>query len=76
MSLSLVVSQECRKFSPSKNRLVAWLHLSKPPIPYPAVLTILRENGILKILRAARGRRSAIYVFPELLNAAEGKDVF
>ncbi len=40
------------------------------------ILAILRENEILKMLRVASGRRSAVYMFPELLNAAEGKDLF
>lgn len=48
-------------------------------IPKPTakrILTVLRENGILKTLRKASGRRSAFYYFPELLNIAEGKDIF
>jgi Fic family protein len=48
-------------------------------IPAPTakrIITLLRDNGILITLREARGRRPAFYVFPELLNTAEGKDVF
>jgi len=48
-------------------------------IPNPTakrILAVLRENEILRILRGASGRRPAVYVFPELLNAAEGKVVF
>ncbi|NQT16145.1 MAG: Fic family protein [Planctomycetes bacterium] len=40
------------------------------------ILKLASEGGLLQILRPARGRRSAIFVFPELLNAAEGRDVF
>ena len=48
-------------------------------IPNPTakrILTILRESELLKILREASGRRPAFYFFPELLNIAEGKNVF
>ena len=40
------------------------------------LLTALREHGILRVFRAGNGRRGAILVFPELLNIAEGRDVF
>ena len=40
------------------------------------ILSVLRESGLLKILREASGRRPAFYVFSELLNTAEGKDIF
>ena len=39
------------------------------------ILIILRENGILTILREASGRRPAVYIFGELINAAEGKEI-
>ena len=48
-------------------------------IPNPTakrILTLLRESELLKILRKASGRRPAFYFFPELLNIAEGKNVF
>lgn len=48
-------------------------------IPAPTARRILRqlaENGLLKPLRAASGRRAAIFAFPELLNITEGRQVF
>jgi Fic family protein len=47
-------------------------------IPKPTairILTILRENGIIKILRESSGRRPASYIFPELINIAEGTQI-
>ena len=40
------------------------------------LLSELRTGGALKTLYSARGSRSAVYVFAELLNIAEGKDIF
>ena len=40
------------------------------------LLTALREHRILRTLNPPNGRRSTIFVFPDLLNIAEGKDVF
>ena len=48
-------------------------------IPAPTsrrVLGALRESNILKVLEQGSGRRPAIFVFPDLPNAAEGKEVF
>ncbi|MGE0682487.1 MAG: Fic family protein [Candidatus Binatia bacterium] len=48
-------------------------------IPKPTatrILNLLREKGIVSPLREGRGRRAGIYIFPELLNIAEGGDVF
>jgi Fic family protein len=48
-------------------------------IPEPTakrMLAVLRDNGILKTLRKSSGRRAAIYVFAELLNTAEGIELF
>lgn len=39
-------------------------------------LCICRDQGLLKELRTASGRRPAILCFPELLNIAEGRDSF
>ncbi len=47
-------------------------------IPKPTairILTILRENGIIETLRPSRGRRPAFYIFPELINIAEGSQI-
>ncbi len=40
------------------------------------LLRQLKEHGILRELRPASGRRAAVLGFPELLNIAEGKDIF
>ncbi|WP_456485752.1 Fic family protein [Hydrogenimonas sp.] len=40
------------------------------------LLRQLREAGILTPIKEARGRSAAILAFPELINIAEGKDVF
>ena len=40
------------------------------------IMVQLRDSGILKIYREAVGRKPAVYVFPEVLNIAEGRDVF
>ena len=48
-------------------------------IPRPTarrILNLLRDNGLLKMIRAGKGRRPGIYVFPELVNIAEGTPVF
>ncbi len=48
-------------------------------IPKPTAARIIREvrdAGLLKELRSASGRRPAILAFTELLNVAEGKEVF
>lgn len=47
-------------------------------IPRPSALLFLRtlrEAGILRVLREGSGRRSTLFVFPELLNRAEGRPV-
>lgn len=53
--------------------------VSRAGIPRPTarrILNLLRDNGLLKMIRAGRGRRPGIYVFAELVNIAEGKPVF
>ena len=48
-------------------------------IPKPSasrILSLLREAGILLTLEEGRGRRPGIYAFRELLNVAEGVEVF
>ncbi|XEI33674.1 Fic family protein [Aeromonas veronii] len=48
-------------------------------IPRPTanrILTLLRDAGILITLEEGRGRRAGIYAFRELLNVAEGREVF
>lgn len=48
-------------------------------IPGPTarrLLTRLRTNGVLKELVPSAGRRAALWVFPDLLNLAEGRKVF
>jgi len=48
-------------------------------IPKPTanrILTLLRDEKLLQTVQEGRGRRAGIYVFRELLNIAEGKEVF
>jgi len=48
-------------------------------IPKPSasrILALLRDAGILLPLEEGRGRRPGIYAFRELLNVAEGSEVF
>ena len=40
------------------------------------ILGVLREGGMLRVLREPGGREPAIMAFPELLNIVEGKSVF
>ena len=40
------------------------------------LLTALREHGILRVLNPPNGRRGTIFVYPALLNIAEGREVF
>ncbi|GBC64140.1 Fic family protein [Desulfonema ishimotonii] len=47
-----------------------------PPPTAKRILSVLRNNGVLEMIRESRGRRPAVYVFTELLNIAEGKAVF
>lgn len=53
--------------------------VSKAGIPSATarrILPLLTASNILKILRPASGRRSAVYCFPELLNLTEGRNYF
>jgi len=48
-------------------------------IPKPTafkIIGILKENNILKVLQEGSGRRPSVLAYPELLNIAEGYDVF
>lgn len=40
-----------------------------------SLIRLLLEDGILKVLQPARGRRSAMLVFPELINLVEGRPI-
>ncbi|MDA3812991.1 MAG: Fic family protein [Candidatus Cloacimonetes bacterium] len=40
------------------------------------IIIVFRKNDLLKTLEEAAGSRSAVYAFSELLNIAEGRDVF
>jgi Fic family protein len=53
--------------------------IKKAAISSPAakrIISELRKARIIKMLREGKGRRSAIYVFAELLNIAEGETIF
>ena len=48
-------------------------------VPQPSakrILKVLRDEGLLRVVREAAGRRTAILFFPELLNIAEGQEAF
>ena len=52
-------------------------HYSEIPKPTAnRILTLLRDEGLLRTIQEGRGRRPGIYAFRELLNIAEGNDVF
>lgn len=40
------------------------------------LLRVLRDNGILKVIREGRGRKAQVLAFADLLNLCEGKEVF
>ena len=40
------------------------------------ILRLFAEDGILKVVRAPSGRRPSVYAFADLLNIAEGREVF
>ena len=40
------------------------------------LLAKLSDHGVLHVLHPSNGRRGTILIFPDLLNAAEGRDVF
>ena len=48
-------------------------------IPKPTanrILRVLRDNGMLRVLSPSSGRRPAVLAFADLLNIAEGREVF
>lgn len=51
-------------------------HSDIPKATATRILGLLRDNGILLLLEEGRGRRAGIYAFRELLNVAEGREVF
>ena len=53
--------------------------VSNAGIPEPTarrILKLLRDKALINPLVEPRGRQSAVYVFPKLLNIAEGYDAF
>lgn len=51
-------------------------HADMPKPTASRILALLRDAGILVTLEEGRGRRAGIYAFRELLNVAEGSEVF
>ena len=48
-------------------------------IPRPTatrILRVVRDQGLLRDIRPASGRRAAVVAFVELLNIAEGRNAF
>jgi hypothetical protein len=55
----------------------AFTNHSQIPKPTAArILGLLREKDLLITVREGKGRRAGVYAFRDLLNIAEGKDVF
>jgi Fic family protein len=50
------------------------LNISRQSVAH--LLATLRSAEILKVVRQGVGRRPTVYVFPELLNLCEGREVF
>ena len=53
--------------------------MKKAGIPKPTAyraLKMLHRGEILSVARTGRGRRSPVYLFPSLLNIAEGRKAF
>lgn len=56
---------------------VAFVNGSGIPAPTARrVIRVLREQGLLRVMREGSGRRPAILAFPRLMNLAEGREVF
>lgn len=56
----------------------AWFsaHAGVPTRTARRLLAKLVDHGVLRVLQAPNGRRGSILVLPDLLNVAEGRDVF
>lgn len=52
----------------------AGAHIPKPTAT--RILGVLRETGLLHTVREGRGRRPGFFAFTQLLNIAEGREVF
>jgi len=51
-------------------------HAGIPKATAARILSILKNEGIILTIREGKGRRAGIFAFRELLNIAEGKEVF
>lgn len=40
------------------------------------LLRIMRESGLIKVLRDGSGRRGTVYVLARLLNLCEGREIY
>jgi Fic family protein len=58
----------------STHLLFQGLSISRPSVA--TLLAALKEAGILSVIRQGAGRRPTVYVFPELLNLCEGRNLF
>jgi Fic family protein len=54
--------------------LLQGLSISRPSVA--SLLAALKAAGILTVIRQGAGRRPTVYVFPELLNLCEGRNLF
>ncbi len=62
------------RFQSSQLKFSADLTPSRQAISH--ILRILRDAGILKVVREGSGRRGQVFALAELLNLCEGKEVF
>ncbi|WP_347268644.1 Fic/DOC family N-terminal domain-containing protein [Paracoccus sp. (in: a-proteobacteria)] len=63
----------------SRPIFVASDFVAQSDIPAPTarrILQLVRDNGLLREMRPASGRRPAVLSFPELLNICEGREAF
>jgi Fic family protein len=61
------------------NPIFSASHFAKAGIPAPTakrILRLLRDKGLIVVLREGGGRRPAIYSCPRILNVAEGYEAF
>jgi Fic family protein len=51
-------------------------HSGMPQPTANRIINVLRDKGLLSVLREASGRRSSVLAFKELINLTEGRQVF
>lgn len=51
-------------------------HAGIPKATAQRILSVLCDVGILKVMQYGSGSRPSIFMFPELLNIAEGREIY